>query len=123
MAAAGGSLSEAVVTTRKTSPNTPDFLVAHVVFHPSCTEEERQDLLQDLPSSLSLPQYMQPTLLVPIDQMPRTSSAKLDRRRIGSLPVPEVNFGSSVVSPVGLSDVEKALWDIWMEIPRTDIYQ
>lgn len=120
LVAANGALSEAVVTTRQTSPNTSEFLVAHVVFHDSCTDG-REKLLQVLASSLPLPRYMCPAVFVPLEQLPRTSSAKLDRRAISSLPIPETDLDTQERSQAELSNAEQALWEIWVKILQQQI--
>lgn len=88
---AGGVLSDVVVTVRRTSPQSPEFLVAHVRFQPGhcSTETEQQAILRSLLSGLPLPQYMWPAAAIPVGELPMMVSGKLNRRAIAALPLPD----------------------------------
>ncbi len=78
-----GSVSQAVVALHH-DPRAGDQLVAHVVASTECAVPfDPANLREHL--SLRLPSYMVPTMFLPIDALPRTTSGKIDRR---ALPVP-----------------------------------
>lgn len=111
---ANGTLSEAVVSRRLgTGPDT-DFLVAHVVFSPGHPSDGRDRFLKTLQAHLPLPQYMIPTMIIPLEHMILNSNSKLDRRAIGDLPLPvaeDMNKNSNA-----LTEGEVLLKRIWEEI-------
>lgn len=82
-----GALVDCVVSTRTDSTDSSDFLVAHVVFSSNYLLSERQPFLNHLPSTLSLPQYMCPAIITPIERLPMNSSGKVDRRSVADLPI------------------------------------
>ncbi|KAG5815690.1 hypothetical protein H9Q74_003377 [Fusarium xylarioides] len=76
------SLQDVVVTIRDDSA----FLVAHVVLTPGTSMDASR--LQELASTLPLPQYMRPALAIELEKLPLNSSGKVDRRAIAALPLP-----------------------------------
>ncbi|KAG5772189.1 hypothetical protein H9Q73_012591 [Fusarium xylarioides] len=76
------SLQDVVVTIR----DDPAFLVAHVVLTPGTSMDASR--LQELASTLPLPQYMRPALAIELEKLPLNSSGKVDRRAIAALPLP-----------------------------------
>ncbi|PCD25242.1 hypothetical protein AU210_014350 [Fusarium oxysporum f. sp. radicis-cucumerinum] len=76
------SLEDVVVTSR----GDPAFLVAHVVLTPRTSMDASK--LQELASTLPLPQYMRPALVIELEKLPLNSSGKVDRRAIAALPLP-----------------------------------
>ncbi|KAF5603867.1 polyketide synthase [Fusarium pseudocircinatum] len=76
------SLEDAVVTVR----GDPSFLVAHVVLTPGTSMDASK--LQELGSTLPLPQYMRPALVIGLEKLPLNSSGKVDRRAIAAFPLP-----------------------------------
>ena len=115
--AADGILANAIVSVR----GDPQSLVAHVVFSP---EEEyslnhQEDFLKQLCSSLPLPQYMCPAMIIPLDRMPVNNHSKLDRRAINALPLPQVpqtNLGFSK-----LTETQSQLRHVWERILSKDV--
>lgn len=81
---ANGDLSDAVVSIRG-DPDT-EFLVAHVVLSQGITINN--DGLKRFRSSLPLPQYMHPSIVITLDHLPTTQSGKIDRRALQELPLP-----------------------------------
>ncbi|KAF5973503.1 putative polyketide synthase [Fusarium bulbicola] len=77
-----GSLEDVVVTVR----GDPAFLVAHVVLTPETSMDTSK--LQELATTLPLPQYMRPATIIPLKKLPLNSSGKVDRRAIAALPLP-----------------------------------
>ncbi|MEM9921681.1 MAG: amino acid adenylation domain-containing protein, partial [Bacteroidota bacterium] len=65
--------------------------------------------------SQSLPDYMLPTQYMRLDQMPLTSSGKLNRR---ALPRPRIEIGNDFV--VAQNDTERQLVAIWSEVLKLD---
>lgn len=121
---AKGILSDVVVTVRRTSPQSPEFLVAHVRFEPEhCPpEEEQQAVLRLILSSLPLPQYMWPAAAIPVKELPTMVSGKLNRRAIAALPLPSISAlegqldGEENVPPAVFTETESKMKNIWEEI-------
>ena len=120
---------QAIVSVRTKPGSSTPFLVAFVVLadveENSASSEspaEQAQFLFELPRSLPLPQYMRPTTIVAVEQLPTNSAGKLDRRAVDSLPLPE----SASAQPVHLSDEngkltepEAILSHLWAEaIPQ-----
>ena len=108
---AKGILSEAVVSIRRTLPQDPEFLVAHVVFDPGSTNTERERCQTSLSSNLQLPQFMVPAAIVPLSRMPMTNSFKIDRQAIAALPLPKV--AQEQKNLIELTSTESQLKAIW----------
>lgn len=123
---AGGVLSDVVVSVRRTSPQSPEFLVAHVRFEPGrCPpEDEQQAVLGSLLSSLPLPQYMWPAAAVPVGELPMMASGKLDRRAVAALPLPdmsaldhlELDGEDGSAPPAVLTGTEARMKEIWEDL-------
>lgn len=131
---AGGVLSQVIVTVRRTSPDSPEFLVAHAQFHPQhadsrpdiTSQDEQQQFLNSLSSRLPLPQYMWPAMTVPVQVLPMMSSGKLDRRAIAALPLPEtssfVETDALDTDPVtNLTETELWLKRTWENVISKDV--
>ncbi|KAK8038625.1 beta-ketoacyl synthase domain-containing protein [Apiospora rasikravindrae] len=92
--AASGDLSEAVVSVHRSSPESPEFLVAHVVFKPDSalvSHGSRDDRVRKLREQLELPLSIQPAHIIALEALPLMSSGKLDRRAVGCLPIPKAD--------------------------------
>lgn len=126
---AGGVLSQVIVTVRRTSPDSPEFLVAHAQFHPKhCPPEiqDQQKFLNTLSSRLPLPQYMWPAITVPVQVLPMMSSGKLDRRAIATLPLPETSSfdetdALDTVPVADLTETEAWLKRTWEKVISKDV--
>ncbi|EXK77811.1 hypothetical protein FOQG_17497 [Fusarium oxysporum f. sp. raphani 54005] len=120
-----GFLSEVVVTVRRLTPQSPEFLVAYVRLNPDeapADTHEQQSLLGHLSSGLSLPQYMWPAVLVPLPELPRTMSGKLDRRAVAELPLPDaVAVVDAGDDKAALSGMEARLKGIWEDVISTAV--
>lgn len=115
--AAREALLDAAVSLRSSLDNRDEFLIAHVVFHPEYPTEQRESFLQALPSRLQLPNYMRPAVVVPLEEMPRTLSSKLDRKAIENLPLPETTWhGDQNERSSSLTPTEARLRDIWADM-------
>lgn len=122
---AKGVLSDVVVTVRRTSPQSPEFLVAHVRFEPAhCpAEEQQQSVLGSLLSKLPLPQYMWPAAAIAVRELPMMVSGKLNRRAIAALPLPDISAledhldgEDSSASPAVFTDTESRMKQIWEDL-------
>ena len=112
--ASHGALSACVVSTRFDGPDQPEFLVAHVVFSPDYTSSQREVLLRQLPSNLTLPQYMCPAMIIPLESLPMSSSGKVDRRGISSLPIPKDI--TAISDDTALTSLMARLRETWKEV-------
>ncbi|MCJ1477282.1 hypothetical protein MMC13_005953 [Lambiella insularis] len=115
---AEGALIEAVVSARGTNDWDPEFLVAHVVFSPNFPPERQESCLKRVQSSLPLPQYMHPAMVIPVSQLILNSSSKVDRIAIGALPLPECLAKGT--TSVELTTNELQLKKIWEEVLPKD---
>ncbi|KAK3369911.1 AMP-binding enzyme [Podospora didyma] len=125
--ASHGTLTEAVVSVRRRDEASDglQFLMAHVVFSPTFTEqsEARARLVRTLPSRLGLPRYMCPAVIVPVDRLLQTSTGKLDRRGMAGLPLPEstTSFHHDHYNNSTLTKTETALRYTWEDILSENI--
>ncbi|KAH8897379.1 amino acid adenylation domain-containing protein [Thozetella sp. PMI_491] len=117
--ASGGTIREAVVSLHRPSPDTPQLLVAHVVPDQSRSPEEVAHDLATIKSRLGLPPYMCPSAIIPLGQLPMTSSLKLDRRAIAALPLPDIADWHATE----LTDTESRLKNIWTDVVSIKIAQ
>jgi len=109
-----GTLREAVVSLRVSGEN--EFLVAHVVVAGEFGAH-RDEALRKLLTSLPLPQYMRPTMIIPLAHLPTNPSSKVDRRAIKDLPLTETRKESTVnKSATPGQDVETKLKEIWHRV-------
>ncbi|KAI0179682.1 hypothetical protein GGR52DRAFT_587215 [Hypoxylon sp. FL1284] len=118
--AAEGVITEAVVTTRQSSPSSPEFLVAHVVLKQedgaSNPDSDYMDLIR-AKLITCLPRYMCPAAIIPIPAFPKTNSAKIDRKAVKALPLPDVSTTTSNTETlVTMTDTEARLKVIWKEV-------
>lgn len=110
--AAPDHIANAAVTIR----GDPQFLVCHVVFKPG--KELGQKQLVDLLQSLSLPQYMIPSTIVPLDSLPVTPNGKLDVTALENLPLPTIpaNTTPNEAEIEQLTETEARLRAIWLDV-------
>ncbi|KAL4809104.1 putative polyketide synthase [Aspergillus unguis] len=104
LAASLGSFLNAIVTVRA------DYLVAHAVLAPGSVfgDDDAQNILSRLP----LPQYMHPAVIITVDRLPVTSNGKIDRKAVGSLPLPANAGISPLDAKLSLREGElRLLWD------------
>ncbi|RYP69906.1 hypothetical protein DL769_005147 [Monosporascus sp. CRB-8-3] len=115
--AAKGALFEAVVSVRRSSPESPATLIAHVVFDRASRNDDLSQHISTILSRLeNLPQYMRPAALVPVDHLPKTNSAKLNRKAVAALPLPESARVECLENPTELTATEIRLRSIWEEV-------
>jgi len=108
LATAKGTLAGSVVTVR----GSPQFLVAHVVF--AHKDDSSLGYLQELLSKLELPQYMIPSLILPLDGFPTTTNGKIDRKAIAAMPLPKQIDDRKNHTPMNVSEGEMQL--IWKDV-------
>ncbi|KAK4235121.1 hypothetical protein C8A03DRAFT_46686 [Achaetomium macrosporum] len=94
VAASEQALSEAVVSVRRATPDSPEFLVAHV--------------------------YMRPAFIIPLDRMPATASGKRDRKAVAALPLPE-DDGCQGGDEMRWTTTEDRLKRVWDDVLGPDI--
>lgn len=119
---AAGTISEIIVSTRKSPDDTSIVLVAHVVLEPDLEMEDTASVLETLRSSLELPQYMRPTILLAVPIIPRTVSGKIDRKAVSVLPLPDAaHVTRRAIQTEELTQTEARLRDLWVEVlPQQD---
>ncbi len=104
------SLTAAVVVAREDTPG-QKFLVAYVVGN-----NETGPSIDELRVYLKerLPEYMAPSVYVPLEALPLTPNGKIDRN---ALPAPQVSLtraGRQYIAPQ--NDLQQQLVDIWEEL-------
>lgn len=105
---------QAVVSLRTDTPDDPR-LVAYIV--PAGDEAPAANSLRDFLKQ-KLPDYMVPSIYMPLAKLPLTPNGKVDRK---ALPAPQMSVAKSCqdfVPPAG--DVEQTLAAIWKEILKAD---
>ncbi|KAJ9199832.1 hypothetical protein DTO164E3_4289 [Paecilomyces variotii] len=115
--ASDGVISQAVVSVRGEG-NESRILLAFVEFAPGqlLSQEELSHLL----GHLSLPQYMIPTMLIPLDNgIPLTPHKKVDRRAIDNMPLPQTHHIDGEQNCLNATEV--ALREIWIEMLPEEI--
>jgi hybrid polyketide synthase/nonribosomal peptide synthetase ACE1 len=112
--AGAGMISEVIVSTRRGSPESPEFLVAHVLLHEGILRER----LQELRARLELPLYMQPSFIIALDSFPTTASGKRDRKAISTLPLPVDNVNND---DIAWTSTEENLKEVWENVLPADL--
>ncbi|KAL0936841.1 hybrid pks-nrps [Colletotrichum truncatum] len=84
ISAANGKIAEAVVTVR----GEHQTLVAFAVLKSGDDITDVDEYLEKLPASLPLPEYMRPSVIIPLEQLPMTHNGKLDRATLEQIPIP-----------------------------------
>ncbi|XP_044716927.1 AMP-binding enzyme domain-containing protein [Hirsutella rhossiliensis] len=111
-----GMISEAAVSLRHSADGSEDgaFLVAFAALSgPGCPQEGTARFLKQLLRDLSLPQYMMPSRIVPVDGLPINSSGKLDRHALDVLPVPH---DPDTVEDESLTATQEKLRELWLNV-------
>ncbi|GAB1190868.1 hypothetical protein APSETT444_000033 [Aspergillus pseudonomiae] len=102
-------LSSAIVCVK--GQDVSEILVAFVSLMPGQTATEAE--LQHLASDLPLPQYMRPSTVICLDELPRNSNGKIDRKRIDSMPWTTPATASQPSKRLTLGEGElKLLWQV-----------
>nr|MDF9459932.1 condensation domain-containing protein [Bacillus pumilus] len=98
------SVKEAVVTTVKDTSE-QDALAAYVI-----TENETEDLKESL--KRTLPDYMVPSWIIKLDQLPMTANGKVDLK---ALPAPDMEANQTAYE-APRDEVETLLCGIWEDV-------
>lgn len=110
--AASGAIHRAVVSVRN------ELLVGHVEFAPGAQTDNGGQFLRNLRYKLPLPLYMIPNMLIPMDTIPLNAHGKTDRRAVSEVPLPTPSDDKTTYT---LTETEKALRALWIEIVPKDI--
>lgn len=116
--ATNGRVLHAIVSVRRSNPSGTEFLVAHIEFSPDKMLQNRGPFLKELQDKLPVPQYMRPTMFIPLEKMPLTTSQKLDRISVGVLPLPQTQ--PSNPDPQ-LSETETRLRQLWRDVLTEEV--
>jgi hybrid polyketide synthase/nonribosomal peptide synthetase ACE1 len=109
---ADGKVSQAVVAIH--GEEADKFLVAYVVLS-SQGEKSGDKLLTSIKAALPLPNYMRPSLYIPIDSLPMNVHGKTDRKALYNIPLPDIAT-SGPSEPGRMNDQEEKLCEQWKEI-------
>lgn len=114
---AQGDVRDAVVSLRKSGET--EFLVAHIVLS-SAFSGDKVTFVRSLQSSLPLPQYMCPAMIVTVESLPTNESSKLDRKAISQLPL-QPGLKKTQSQSEQKTSPESELRDIWKQVLGDDI--
>ncbi|KAF9768362.1 hypothetical protein IL306_014363 [Fusarium sp. DS 682] len=98
MREAASTLAHAVVTLRPGEGDHDGLLVAHVVIeNKDMSDTQIAKAINQLRTRLSnsLPNYMVPAIIIPVDEVPLTAHGKVDRKAMQALPLPEIKTSSA----------------------------
>nr|AFA26384.1 polyketide synthase A [Aspergillus flavus] len=102
-------LSSAIVCVK--GKGVSETLVAFVALMPGQTASDVE--LQHLASNLPLPQYMRPSTIICLDELPRNANGKIDRKRIDAMPWTAPTILSQPSKRLTLGEGElKLLWQV-----------
>ena len=94
------------------------FLVAYVVFDPDNTPDRKEEYLKQLSLKLSLPVYMRPAVIIPLERLPMNASGKLDTKLLKTLQLPQIHESEDDFS--NLTEAESELKRMWEDmLPHT----
>lgn len=107
--ASNGKLAEAVVTVRGDEKT----LVAFAVIASGAQIKDIHAYLRSLPASLPLQDYMRPSVIIPLEQLPMTNNGKLDSAALDriSIPVQDEADDQEVLTPL-----ERDLGLVWEQV-------
>ncbi|KAI0490980.1 hypothetical protein F4859DRAFT_520593 [Xylaria cf. heliscus] len=115
---------QAIVSHRKGKDGSnADFLVAFIVLSDTSPPSDPVSFITHLSRQLPLPQYMRPSLVLPIQSVPYTVSGKLDRKAIDSLPLTDTqtrDVSEKALHP-GKSDTENILRHLWKDVLPNEV--
>ncbi|KAE8132029.1 hypothetical protein BDV38DRAFT_297328 [Aspergillus pseudotamarii] len=108
---ANGKLCQALVAVHGEAAD--KFLVAYVVF--SSLGEPSERVLTDIQAALPLPNYMRPSLFVPIERVPVNVHGKADRKALYNIPLPDIS-SPGPTNPDKMNERETRLCELWKEV-------
>jgi thioesterase domain-containing protein/acyl carrier protein len=101
------ALQQAIVIAHETTPGNKILVAYMLLRQPITTDELRQFLAQKLPD------YMLPTLFVPLERLPLTANGKVDRR---ALPLPDITPPTVTATAPPQDDLEAQLIGLWQQV-------
>lgn len=112
--ASDGIIPEAAVSLREGVSGDGDsaYLIAFAIISQTNRPSDVKAYLKQLLKDLSLPRYMIPARIVPIDRLPINASGKLDQYTLDALPVPleaDISVGT-------LSETQERLKLEWLKV-------
>lgn len=112
---AGGVLAHAFVVVKEQKD--AKFLVAHAVFSSQQIEMNRQEFLDNLRTTLPVPDYMRPAIVLPLENIFLTAHSKIDRAAIRnlSLEMPRGEIHKSSIDR-DLTSMEVSLEGLWRHV-------
>lgn len=118
---ANGTLFEVVVSLRRVSASSPEFLVAHALFSPTYPRIDRDRFLQELAFRLPLPLYMRPAMMIALDRMPVNIHGKMDRAAVNAFDLPQSSQQSLESLTIELTETETRLIEVWEKVISREI--
>ncbi|MCE2595218.1 amino acid adenylation domain-containing protein [Motilimonas cestriensis] len=105
-------VKQCVALVREDKPGQP-YLAAYLVASKTLVETEQKVLIETVRAQLAaqLPDYMIPSVIMCLEQLPLNSNGKIDRK---ALPQPDLNQGKIYVAPT--TDTELCLAQIWQQV-------
>jgi hybrid polyketide synthase/nonribosomal peptide synthetase ACE1 len=119
ISSSGGQILHTVVSVRKSQQADSEYLVGHVEFSPSYSIKNSDAFIRSLLVELPLPQYMRPSLIIPVERLPRTNSGKIDRLSVNALALPQQNQRDE--SSQKLNDTESKILQLWEDVLTKEV--
>ncbi|RKK07595.1 Polyketide synthase-nonribosomal peptide synthetase [Fusarium oxysporum f. sp. cepae] len=115
------TLANAVVTLRAGEGDHDGLLVSHVVIeNKDMSETQIAKAINQLRTRLSnsLPNYMVPAIIIPVDEVPLTAHGKVDRKAMQALPLPEIKTSSAEQQEQqkNFTPAERRVAELWTEV-------
>ncbi|UZO80610.1 amino acid adenylation domain-containing protein [Aquimarina sp. ERC-38] len=98
-----------IVSKRDNSSKLSQYILAYYVPDTKFYLNSRNEILNKL--STTLPGYMLPKFLIPLEELPTTNNGKLDRK---SLPKPDLKLANKYVAPSTVQEIQ--LCELWTDI-------
>jgi amino acid adenylation domain-containing protein/thioester reductase-like protein len=115
--ASDGAIAECAAIIK--SDETP-FIVAYVTFARDHNIEAQEEYLRRLKGSLPLPSYMLPATILPVAELPKTSSGKVDNKALRSLSLSRQRL--TEMSQDCITADEEIVAAIWNEVIPTPLH-
>ncbi|MDO6525553.1 amino acid adenylation domain-containing protein [Motilimonas sp. 1_MG-2023] len=105
-------VKQCVALVREDKPGQP-YLAAYLVASKTLVETEQKVLIEAVRAHLAaqLPDYMIPSVMMCLEQLPLNSNGKIDRK---ALPQPDLNQGQDYVAPN--CELERQICEIWQQV-------
>lgn len=105
-------VEKAVVVANKTIS---DNLVLFYTENKFCSKEEVVSILRE-----KLPDYMIPSFVVKLDELPMTNNLKIDRKQLSEMSLESTRNGSDSKDDAEVSIIQSVLSEIWCDILNLD---